>query len=90
MKFIGASQEGIQIQFRCTPVKCHRLTSMVTMEAILTDINGNVVSKPNQSASMHFRSVSNLLLLIFFNYSSGKKCSTKKRKEKISRNRKNI
>ena len=53
---IGSPQNAIKVQFRCTPVKCHRLTTAVTMEIILSDLNGNVVSKPNQYGSMHFRS----------------------------------
>ena len=54
----GSSRDAIQIHFRCTPVKCHKLKSFVTLEIVLIDSNGNTVSKPNQIAKMHFRTVS--------------------------------
>jgi hypothetical protein len=51
----GASRDAIQVHFRCTPVKCHKLKSFVRVEFVLIDSLGNIVSKPNQSTLMHFR-----------------------------------
>ena len=53
----GVTYDALQIQFRCTPVKCHKLSSVVTLELFLVDAFGKIVSKPNQKAKMKFRTV---------------------------------
>lgn len=51
----GSSRDAIQLHFHCTPVKCHKLKSFVTLEISLVDEVGNILTAPKQSAKMYFR-----------------------------------
>jgi hypothetical protein len=51
----GSARDAIQLHFHCTPVKCHKLKSFVTLEIALVDHFGRVITAPNQSAKMNFR-----------------------------------
>jgi hypothetical protein len=51
----GSSRNAIQLHFHCTPVKCHKLKSFVTLEISLLDHMGNIITAPHQSAKMYFR-----------------------------------
>jgi hypothetical protein len=51
----GSARDAIQLHFHCTPVKCHKLKSFVTLEIVLVDHYGRVITAPKQSAKMNFR-----------------------------------
>ena len=54
----GAIRDAVQVHFRCTPVKCHKMKSFVRLELLLSNMKGEIVTKPNQSANIYFRTVS--------------------------------
>ena len=53
----GLFHDAIQIQFRCTPVRCHGIKSYVTLELTLHGSAGEIVSLPHQCGKVHFRTV---------------------------------